>query len=363
MITSTSTIQVTAVALALSLFLNTEITLADPWETIYPAGDTSCANGEDYLFHVRAAAPDKVMIYFNGGGACWNGPMCDPANSNSDIKKGMIYRTQPTAEYGNDPRILDGAFALDNPQNPFRDWTQVFVTYCTGDVHLGASDTLYQKQDGSDLTIRHRGRANSQAVLDYIADTYPSLRKVFVTGGSAGGIAAPFYAAEVAGRFPEADILHLSGGSGGYRLPAAQTMLWETWGAFNDMPTWFDTDRYTAKNTRLIDFYFAAAEASPGIRFHQYDSAYDWAQVLFVKFLSGEEVQLYLPLKQNQAELSAGLPYIRSYTTPGRFHTVLRFDELYTREVGGVPAVEWIGDILEGKPVVNVDCGSSADCR
>lgn len=133
--------------------------------------------------------------------------------------------------------------------------------------------------------------------------------------------------------------------------------------AFSDMPTWFDTDRYTAKNTRLIDFYFAAAEASPGIRFHQYDSAYDWAQVLFVKFLSGEEVQLYLPLKQNQAELSAGLPYIRSYTTPGRFHTVLRFDELYTREVAGVPAVEWIGDILAGKPVVNVDCGSSADCR
>ena len=143
MIIGTSTLQMTAMAVILGAFLSTEVALADAWETIYPGGDTSCANGEDYLFHVRAADSDKAMIYFNGGGACWNGPMCDPANSSSDMKKGMIYRTQPTAEYGNDPRILHGAFALDNPKNPFRDWTQVFVTYCTGDVHLGARDTPY----------------------------------------------------------------------------------------------------------------------------------------------------------------------------------------------------------------------------
>ena len=227
--------------LTVFLILVTSPAHADEWETIYPCGNTACANSEDYLFHVRRAATDKVMIFWNGGGACWNGHMCDPANSSSDMNSGMIYRTQPTAEYGNDPRTLDGAFALNNTENPFRDWSQVFVTYCTGDVHLGARDTSYQKKDGSNITIRHRGRANSEAVLDYVSANYPELERVIVAGASAGGIAAPFYAAQAASRFPEAEIIHFSGGSSGYRLPGAQSMLWNTWGVFSDMPDWFDS--------------------------------------------------------------------------------------------------------------------------
>ena len=129
--------QLTAIGVALGLGLASLPAFAGDWETIYPGGETSCANGEDYRFSVRRASADKAMIYFNGGGACWNGHMCDPANSSSDMNKGMIYRTQPTAEYGNHPGVHDGAFALDNEENPFKDWTQVFVTYCTGDVHLG----------------------------------------------------------------------------------------------------------------------------------------------------------------------------------------------------------------------------------
>ena len=336
--------------------------LASEWETIYPGGNTSCANGEDYLFHVRRGAADKAMLFFNGGGACWNGHMCDPINSSSDMNKGMIYRTRPTAEYGNDPRILDGVFALDNSENPFRDWTQVFVTYCTGDAHLGSRDTVYQKKDGSSITIRHRGRANSQAVMDYVTAEFPGLKQVFVSGASAGGIAAPFYAAEVASRLPEAEIMHFSGGSSGYRLPGAQSMLWDTWGVFENMPQWFDSARYTAKNSRLIDLYFAAAEAFPNIRFHQYDTAYDGAQTMFMKFM-GQEVLLYYPLSENQQEFSAGLPYVRSFTAPGSFHTALRFDELYTREVSGVRAVDWVRDIASGKKVDNVHCGTASQCR
>ena len=348
--------------LTVFLILVTSPAHADEWETIYPGGNTACANGEDYLFHVRRAATDKVMIFWNGGGACWNGHMCDPANSSSDMNSGMIYRTQPTAEYGNDPRTLDGAFALNNTENPFRDWSQVFVTYCTGDVHLGARDTSYQKKDGSNITIRHRGRANSEAVLDYVSANYPELERVIVAGASAGGIAAPFYAAQAASRFPEAEIIHFSGGSSGYRLPGAQSMLWNTWGVFSDMPDWFDSGSYTASNTRLIDLYFAAGEAFPAIKFHQYDSAYDGAQTLFMKFM-GEAVLLYYPLIENQREFAAGLPYVRSYTTPGSFHTVLRFDELYTRKVAGVRAVDWVRDLASGKQVDNVHCGTSSRCR
>ena len=36
-----------------------------------------------------------------------------------------------------------GIFNLDNPANPFADYTVVFAPYCSGDVHIGASDTVY----------------------------------------------------------------------------------------------------------------------------------------------------------------------------------------------------------------------------
>ena len=42
------------------------------------------------------------------------------------------------SEADDDPNSADsGVFDLDNPDNPVRDWTMVFMPYCTGDVHAG----------------------------------------------------------------------------------------------------------------------------------------------------------------------------------------------------------------------------------
>ncbi len=35
----------------------------DPWQTISPGGDTVCATGTPYSFHVRHGASERVMIY------------------------------------------------------------------------------------------------------------------------------------------------------------------------------------------------------------------------------------------------------------------------------------------------------------
>ena len=34
-----------------------------------------------------------------------------------------------------DPRRMSGLLDLDDPRNPVRNWSIVFVPYCTGDVH------------------------------------------------------------------------------------------------------------------------------------------------------------------------------------------------------------------------------------
>lgn len=330
---------------------------ADEWQTIHPGGETTCATGTPFNFHVRRAAGEHLLIFFNGGGACWSAETCDVTGRSGGQP---TYRAFATAEAGNDPRTLDGVFALDNPDNPLRDWSQVFVSYCSGDVHLGTADAEYQRPDGSRFTIRHRGRANALAALDWVFEQFPAPQRILVAGGSAGALASPVMAALVAHHYREAEVIQFAGGGGGYRLPPP-TRLWQTWGTFEGLPAIFDP-AYTAEDTSIIDLYRMAAEAAPRVTFHQYDNAYDAVQEQFHALL-GAPVELLAGLDRNRSELRAALPYFRGYTAPGEFHTLLRYDELYTRQTDGVAARDWLSAIAAGERVDDVHCGSAAACR
>lgn len=327
---------------------------AAEWQTIKPGGDTLCAPGTPYQFHVRKGASDKLMIFFNGGGACWSGDICDVKTEPT------TYRPFADGE-GNDPRTRDGAFALGNPENPFKDWSQVFVSYCTGDIHLGTADKTYTKSDGTKQTAYHRGRINAQAALAYTYETFKKPKTVFVSGGSAGAISSPYFAAEIAGHYKDAEIIHFAGGGGGYKSPPP-TQIWNDWGVFTNLPAWVDTQKYTAETTRYNDLYLMAAKAFPAIKFHQYNNAYDSVQEQFAGMLS-EGGTLYEPLQENLAELKSALPHFRSYTAPGEFHTLLRYKELYTTKSRGVRAVAWVQNVADGETVVDVTCGDAEACR
>ncbi|HKK22741.1 MAG TPA: hypothetical protein VJ947_03560, partial [Pseudohaliea sp.] len=95
--------------LATALVLAASAAAADgvgnPWQTVERAGDTGCADGSPYRFHVRVADPSRLLVFFNGGGACWNAATCDPAGK-------PTYRVHAGEGSGNDPREYGGAFDL-----------------------------------------------------------------------------------------------------------------------------------------------------------------------------------------------------------------------------------------------------------
>lgn len=341
---------------------------ASEWQTVSPGGETRCATGTPFKFHVRRADPEKVMIFFNGGGACWSARDCDvgeaaPGKAEHDgtYQLEHAYRPFATPGAGNHPRVFDGAFALDNPENPFADWSQVFVSYCTGDLHLGTADRTYQREDGSEFTIHHRGRINAQAALDYVYEQFPEPKRLFVSGSSAGAIASPFFAGVLADHYPQADTVHFAGGSGIYRL-GVPTQLWRLWGVFDQLPPVYADRGQSAANTALRDLYRMANEAAPGIAFHQFDHAYDAVQKQGQERLGGP-VDTLEALNANRERLHEALPHFAGYTAPGRFHTVLRFEELYRQSTDGVSAVDWVRSIAEGQAVENVHCGDAAACR
>ncbi len=332
----------------------------DPWETIAPGGKTQCAFGTPYSFHARRADAEKVMLFFNGGGACWSAGTCDTRDRNGGR---FLYRQSVAAGSGNDPREYDGAFALDNPENPFRDWSQVFVSYCTGDIHLGTREEVYTREDGSEYTVHHRGMINAQAALAWLFEKFDAPERVVISGASAGALSAPVFAAQVAVRWPASDVIHWSGGSGGYRIPGeVQQQLWRRWGVVDGLPAMLNGSEYTVKSLRVLDFYRLAARAQPRIRFHLYDTAYDAVQEQFHAWL-GQPRELYTGLLQNRAELRAILPRMHSYIGAGEFHSLLRFEDFYTRQTNGVRARDWVAAAINGETPSDVSCGNAEVCR
>lgn len=326
---------------------------AGPWETVEAGSETRCSDGSPYRFHVRRGDPDQILLYFNGGGACWNSATCDPDSSSA-------YRMRAGEGDGNDPREYDGAFALDNPENPFRDWSQVFVSYCSGDVHLGHRTSEYEREDGSLFTIHHYGRVNSDAALEYLQEELPPAKRFVVAGGSAGAIASPIFAAVVAKRFPDAEVIQLGGGGAGYRVPPP-VELWRTWGLVEALPDELEPDRISADTLLLADFYKLAADVAPDVRYHSYDNAYDAVQERFMELL-GAPGDLLPGLDENLEDMQRAVPNLRYYVAPGDFHTLLRHSELYTRVSAGIRVLDWVEAIVTGNEVDDVHCGPD-ECR
>src|SRR5579871_1694864 len=128
-------------------------TFANGWEE-FPLDTGICARGTPYSFFVHPANPDKLMIYFQGGGACWDADTCKVGGPFQDkIDQGTV-------------NGYLGMFNLNNPLNPVADYSIVFVSYCTGDIFTG-SKTQNFTADGSSFTINFDGFTDAQAVLQW----------------------------------------------------------------------------------------------------------------------------------------------------------------------------------------------------
>ncbi len=137
----------------------------------------------DYHFFVKRGSVNKLVMYYQGGGACWENLTCSiPVCKNG---------ADPVTD---DPDNATAGFAdLSNPDNPFKDWNIVFVTYCTCDIHFGDADQTYSGLF-PDINVSHRGFENAKVVEKFARENFLNPDAVFVTGSSAGGYGALFRA-------------------------------------------------------------------------------------------------------------------------------------------------------------------------
>ncbi|MEM1417058.1 MAG: pectin acetylesterase-family hydrolase [Myxococcota bacterium] len=151
---------------------------ANTW-TWVPFPDTQCMDGTPFGIGVNInPESDRLMIFFEGGGACFDRTTCLTGVANRD---GYDEEDFDETAAG---RLLGQPFARDDETNPVRDFNMVYIPYCSGDVFGG------NIEDSPSTTLTHVGRRNTAAILRRVLPTFPSMSDVLLTGSSAGGLGA-----------------------------------------------------------------------------------------------------------------------------------------------------------------------------
>jgi hypothetical protein len=316
------------------------------WEKVVPGGDCACADGSEFNFWVREADPAKVVLFLEGGGACF-----DPTSCAFTDEESTLYDWNVSAD--DDPALMGGIFDFDRPENPFADYSFVYVPYCTGDIHLGNKVSEYSP----DLTVKHVGFINGLTAAAYLRDTFPDATEVVVVGESAGAIAAPLYGGIVTDLLPDAQVTVFSDGSGAYpNDPNGGAAFDALWNTFVNLPDWEVNEGLTAGELNAPRIWIQAGLHDPEMVMSRFDFAYDEVQSAFMSVTGADTSDLAASMAANEAAIEEAGVVQHSFTAPGTEHTLVRGGEFYDMEVNGVTLSDWVADVIAGEDVADVTC-------
>ncbi len=346
---------------------------ADRWELIEgKAGQTACAlddKGEStFGFYFRQGDPDKLAIFFDGGGACWDPNTCLLAPTyDSEIDK-----PEAVAAFGGIGKVSE--------RNPINDYTQVFIPYCTGDLHTGSSDQDYtliirneaQQDIGARTeTVRHRGADNVAFVLNWLRKHYKkdfgyAPREVFLSGASAGGYGVLYHMPAIAEMLPwYARIRVLVDAANGvitqdfYDRTLAQGGVWNVQ---ENLSPVLQSAFASGPDDITVETFKSLAHAYPYARFGQYTTAYDFIQIGFFNIarntdrpklwqdpreLAAAAFEWTLRARTYQILTALQTWNYRYYTAAGTDHTIVGEDKFYTENSAqGVFFRDWVDDMI-----------------
>lgn len=330
---------------------------AQEWTSV--PTDGLCSAGTPYQFYTRQGTSGDLTVFFNGGGACWFGQQCD---LEAEPVTHLPFADMPA----NNPANFGGLFDLDKAGNPFSDDTIVVLPYCTGDVHVGggARDYVYSDQSGQEkkLTVQHNGGANAGEVLEWVYANIPTPDRITVTGVSAGGIGASFYAGAIAEHYSSTPVVLIGDAAGGYGSPNLKAAF-ESWRTAEILPDWPEYAGETAATLSFEDFYIASAQHNPNLTIAQLNSANDATQTQFT-YLFGDapgSFSISERILNNYVEIESGVDAFSTYTASGEAHVILSEELYWTTNDEGVPLSDWVGALVSGQAVDDVSCVNTAE--
>lgn len=342
----------------------------------YPGTDPT------FSFWARRGTSRNLMVYFEGGGACWDSVSCTfpIAGLPPEVPQLFVPQVPP----GLDPASFGGAFDATERRNPVKDWTVVYIPYCTGDLHAGSATRTYANVGHpvlplpSTFEIQHRGFDNFMVVLDWMKKNLGAPRNLLVTGVSAGGYGATINAPWLAKTWPQARMSVLADASQGVTTPAFDqgTPGRGSWNVQLE-PGVFGTDPAAVPGN---DFARRLAQGLPKARVAQFTTKNDLVQIGFYDLIRTSyppggscpdaRIDWYQQMSTKLQADAASTPNFRHYVARGVYHTLMGDDQFYKERSAGVAFTRWLDAMLAPRPAApaawaNVacpDCLAPATC-
>ncbi|MFT3769312.1 MAG: pectin acetylesterase-family hydrolase [Minicystis sp.] len=333
---------------------------ANQW-TWVPVAGAKCRNGSATGFGVRInPASTKLFIYLEGGGACFNPISCIGNPSSYGSTNFNSWKTGGGTT---------GIFDTTNPANPVKDWSAVYIPYCTGDVHGGDASGVNVPGTGGPQNQEFVGFANVGLYMSRIVPTFPGVTEVLLTGVSAGGFGALYNYDRVARDFcPVPVVLVDDSGppmSDTYLAPCLQNRWRTLWGLNGTLPA--DCPEATGPNGGGI----VNAVTCLGTK-------YGTGRLGLISSDKDSTISQFYGFGQNNcanidgiagalpgATYAAGLNELRSvylsqspawgtYFVSSTTHTYLGGNGYYNTTVMNVKLTSWLADLVNGGPIADV---------
>jgi hypothetical protein len=269
------------------------------WEFDFDDGP-GCLQGDPFRTMTRDAGSDSLLIFLQGGGACW-----------SDY---CLAVTRAGTELPSSADLLDP----EKESNPFKDWNVVYLPYCDGSLFVGDKD--HDDDDDGEIDRYHRGLHNLTASLDVAKEQFPNPERVVLSGASAGGFGTLFGAPLVRDYYPDAELVVLDDAGVGIGKPGNNAFieqLIDEFGANELIPEDCDDCVDNGTIVGLVDWYF---ERDTEIRAAVVSSWYD--ALISSVFLQIEPALFQTTLEAESGELQAKYPdRIKRFIYGGFAHT------------------------------------------
>lgn len=156
---------------------------ADTWTWVdFP--ESKCASGSATGIGINPhAGSTRLLIYFEGGGACFNAASCWGPMPQAANVAGF-----DASDFAAARQLGYPIFSRTSAGNPFKDMSFVFVPYCTGDMHAGRveADLIV---NGAVKPTYFWGSKDLELFLARLVPTFSNTDHVWAIGSSAGGFA------------------------------------------------------------------------------------------------------------------------------------------------------------------------------
>jgi hypothetical protein len=164
-----------------------------------------CMRGGQYQVYVRDVGSDNLVIYLEGGGACWKG-LCAANETAEQLNAGNI--------------PAGGILSTDPAVSVVADWNVVYLPYCDGSVFSGDNEVTGEAQPRI-----HHGIENLTAGVDLAKELFPEPKRIFLAGSSAGGYGTLSGTGIVRLHYPESELMVFNDSGLGLSNPDTPQML------------------------------------------------------------------------------------------------------------------------------------------